>query len=170
MAWIHLMWESDVLPLQVIPRFYLYTKIRAPTVGLTNYDESSFILDIIEENGVSFFDSKYWRSVDIPVELSGAMRLKSFTMFDKPGIRFISDAPIKVYIAFDWNDPNPLDSDFKESDLEMSILKIDDDGFKELMNYGFTDALDQVNMAFFERDYSEGDISIKINIPKGEFI
>jgi len=70
-----------------------------PTVGISHFDESSFIMDIVEENGVAFLDSKYWRSVDIPVEVSGAMRLRSFAMFDKPGVRFTSDQPIKVYIA-----------------------------------------------------------------------
>lgn len=91
-------------------------------------------------------------------------------MFDKPGIKFTSDSYIKVIIAFDWNDPNPLDSSFLETDYEMSILKIDDDGFNNLEKFGFTDAIEQIDMTMYEKSFSKGDIQIKLNIPKDDFI
>jgi len=68
-------------------------------------------------------------------------------MFDKPGIKFTVDTPVRVFIAFDWNDSNPLDPSFQETDMEMSLLKIDEKGMKQLMDFGFTDALDQINLA-----------------------
>jgi len=67
-----------------------------PSVAITNFDESTFILDVVEENGPSFIDSAHWRTVDVPVELSGAMQLRSIAMFDKPGIKFSVESPIKV--------------------------------------------------------------------------
>lgn len=87
---------------------------------------------MVEENSAAFIDTKYWRVVDVPFELSGALRFKSNSMFDLSSIRFSTDLPIQVYIAVDWNEPNPLEFDFEETDLEMSLLKLEDKSFDNL--------------------------------------
>lgn len=84
------------MPKQIIPKFYLFTRIVKPNITISGYDESTFQVDFVEENIISFTDSESWFTADIPKEINGAIRLRSITHFNKPAIRFTTDQPITM--------------------------------------------------------------------------
>lgn len=51
-------WESAALPLQVIPKYYLFTRISEPPVSIFNFSESHYQMDVVEENSAAFIDTK----------------------------------------------------------------------------------------------------------------
>ena len=52
-----------------------------------------------------------------------------------------------MYIAIDWTESYPLENGWQRTDLEMSLLQVNEEVYDELMNKGKAISSDQIDMA-----------------------
>jgi len=56
-------------------------------------------------------------------------------------------------VAYDWTKPSPLNENWKETGMEMSLLKLDQDVMDDLMNTGQGTAIAQVDLTVKRMDF-----------------
>jgi len=52
----------------------------------------------------------------------------------------------------------------------MSILKLDIDNYNDLINLGHANAVDQIDMVIYKREFEAGKVKFRVNVPINSFL
>jgi len=54
--------------------------------------------------------------------------------------------------------------------IQMSILKLDIDNYNDLINLGHANAVDQIDMVIYKREFEAGKVKFRVNVPINSFL
>jgi len=123
-SFVRLKWESDLFNPRIVDPSSLYLGNKIPPLKVTAYFSEDFQLFTLQNFADAFFDSELYKLDDIPLQFQNLNQLRGSTSFSKPEIFLETNIPTTVYIAVSLLEPNPLGTDFLDSQEVMSILKI----------------------------------------------
>lgn len=123
-AYSKLSWSSEHFPLQLIPEQYFYQGNKIPPLKLFGYKATDFLLRTMREFDDAFKDSELFKMADIPLQYRGLKQLRSSLHFPYTELILHANSPITVFIAVNERLPNPLPSDFQNTEELLSILKL----------------------------------------------
>ena len=78
----------------------------------------------LQENDLAFKNSRTYIIQDIPTEYLGSPTIKFNSRIRTKEVKFHTNAPMVVYIAFFAHYPNPLTDDFENIQQSMSLVQI----------------------------------------------
>ena len=124
-TYIKIYWSSDEIDEIIIPKKYFYSNNSFPPLKITDYNTKEAIIRKLYDNDLAFKNSDTLLSQDIPTEYLGANTLKFNSRIKTKSLKFRLNSPAIVYAAYLSHYPNPLPSDFENTQQYMNLLEID---------------------------------------------
>ena len=159
-SFIRLYWENEEWNEKIIDKDYLYSSYSYPPLKIRGYSPDEIGLNKLTENDYAFLDSKSYIIQDIPSELEGLTQLKLQTLYKKDELEISGTTPSNAYVAFISHYPNPLDSDWEDTGLSMSLLQIDNSNNKATKKLI---AKKSAELKIFKKKFKRGIIKISLS-------
>jgi len=158
-TFIRLFWSSDEIEEVIIPKRYFYSNNSFPPLKITDFDPHEAVIRKLNENDLAFKNSDTYVLQDIPPEYYGAITLKYDTRIKKKSLKFRINSPTIVYAAYLSHYPNPLPSDFENTQQYINLLQIDKNVSK---NQKKILSKKSGMMNIFKKSFSAGKVKIPL--------
>jgi len=119
-----LMWQSSEFKQQIIPEEYYYLGNKQPPLKIYSYKLTEFLLRTMREFDDAFKNTNFFKMADIPLQYRNLNQLRSDLHFQESEITLQTNSAVTMYIAVNARLPNPLPTDFQNTEEIMSILKL----------------------------------------------
>ena len=159
-SFIRLYWENEEWEERIIDKNYLYSSFSYPPLKIKGYSPEEVGLSKLSENDYAFLDSKSFIVQDIPNELESLTQLKLKSLYLHNELEVYASTPSNVYVAILSHYPNPLDSDWEDTGLSMSLLQIDNSNNKATKKLI---AKKSAELKIYKRKYKKGIVKISLS-------
>ena len=162
-AYSKLLWESSEFTKEIIPVDYFYLGNKQPPLKLFGYQSKNFILRNMREFDDAFKNTAFFKMADIPLQFRNLNQLRSDLHYIESEINLQANAPITIYVAVNARLPNPLPSDFQNTEEILSILKLPKN-FRTPNNE--IRASLSIPFRIYKKNFPEGLIKIPLTVSK----